>query len=142
MKTTLYRPVGIHELGKIAMSGLKAFPPRLPEQPIFYPVTNLEYAIQIARDWNTKDANSGYCGFVTFFNIDSEYLKKYKVMQVGANIHKEYWIPAEDLNEFNSKIIGVIQIIDSFYGENYKGLVLDFKDKTLDEQIDYLENLF
>jgi hypothetical protein len=53
--TTLYRPVGRRELDLIRDSGMRAFPPRLPEQPIFYPVLTLEYARRIARDWNTKD---------------------------------------------------------------------------------------
>lgn len=72
MKITLFRPVGIYELKKIVLNNLKAFPPRLSNQPIFYPVINLDYAAFIARDWNTKDENSGYCGFVTSFNIDSD----------------------------------------------------------------------
>lgn len=62
--TTLYRPVGPKELALIEASGWTAFPPRLPEQPIFYPVTNEEYAIQIARDWNVPASGSG---FVTCF---------------------------------------------------------------------------
>jgi hypothetical protein len=41
----LYRPVGPKELALIAESGFREFPPRLPEQPIFYPVTNEEYWI-------------------------------------------------------------------------------------------------
>ena len=45
--TTLYRPVGPKELELIEQSGWKKFPPRLSEQPIFYPVMNEEYAIQI-----------------------------------------------------------------------------------------------
>jgi hypothetical protein len=48
----LYRPVGPKELALIAASDYTAFPPRLAEQPIFYPVLNFEYAEQIARDWN------------------------------------------------------------------------------------------
>ena len=48
----LYRPVGTEELDLIRASGFSAFPPRLPEQPIFYPVLTEEYAVQIARDWN------------------------------------------------------------------------------------------
>jgi len=51
---TLYRPVGPKELAPIEASGWKEFPPRLPGQPIFYPVTNEEYATQIARDWNVR----------------------------------------------------------------------------------------
>jgi hypothetical protein len=35
---TLYRPVGKKELELIRASGFRAFPPRLPGQPFFYPV--------------------------------------------------------------------------------------------------------
>ena len=52
--TTLYRPVGPEELELIKQADWSAFPPRLPEQPIFYPVLNEEYATQIARAWNVK----------------------------------------------------------------------------------------
>ena len=50
----LYRPVGEQELALIRESGYTAFPPRLPEQPIFYPVLNEQYAVEIASKWNTK----------------------------------------------------------------------------------------
>ena len=50
--TTLYRPTGPTELALVAASGHKRWPPRLPDQPIFYPVTSEQYAIEIARDWN------------------------------------------------------------------------------------------
>ncbi|MCX6602849.1 MAG: ADP-ribosylation/crystallin J1, partial [Acidobacteria bacterium] len=50
----LFRPTGEVELELIRAANWQAFPPRLPEQPIFYPVVNREYATQIARDWNTK----------------------------------------------------------------------------------------
>ena len=49
----------------IRISGYREFPPRLPHQPIFYPVLNEEYATQIARDWNTKSGSRR--GFVTAF---------------------------------------------------------------------------
>ena len=49
---TLYRPVGPKELELIKSSGWREFPPRLPEQPIFYPVMNERYAAQIAKEWN------------------------------------------------------------------------------------------
>ena len=45
----LWRPVGQSELDLIRDSGWQAFPPRLEGQPIFYPVLNEGYAIQIAR---------------------------------------------------------------------------------------------
>jgi len=109
--TTLYRPVGLQELEFIRESEWKAFPPRLPEQPIFYPVLNEEYAAQIARDWNVK-ANGA--GFVTRFQVRTEFISMYPVRQVGASIHREYWIPAEELAEFNHNIVGQIEVIAEF----------------------------
>jgi hypothetical protein len=52
--TTLYRPVGPEELELIKQADWSAFPPRLPQQPIFYPVLTEEYATKIARDWNVR----------------------------------------------------------------------------------------
>jgi hypothetical protein len=61
---TLYRPAGQKELDLIGAADYRAFPPRLPDQPIFYPVLNRAYAEQIARDWNTRDERSGFVGYV------------------------------------------------------------------------------
>lgn len=110
---TLYRPVGKVELELIENSNWQEFPPRLPEQPIFYPVTNEEYAIQIARDWNTK-FNEDKCGYVTAFEIDASYLSRFDKKIVGGGIHEEYWIPADELQEFNTNIIGPIRLLHSF----------------------------
>ncbi len=56
MKTvTLYRPTGPNELELVKLSGNKRWPPRLPGQPIFYPVLNEEYATLITRNWNVRD---------------------------------------------------------------------------------------
>src|SRR5712664_986529 len=100
--TILYRPTGDNELALIRGSGDTAFPPRLFWQPIFYPVLNEEYATQIARDWNARDGKSGY---VTRFAVNSAFLALYEVQRVGSAIHEEYWIPAEDLEEFNRNIV-------------------------------------
>lgn len=111
MTTKLYRPVGPQELALIKDLQWKAFPPRLPEQPIFYPVTNEEYAIQIAREWNVKSSGSGY---VTQFDIDASYAAKFPRKVVGNKVHEELWVPAEELAIFNSKIVGEITVIHSF----------------------------
>jgi hypothetical protein len=108
---TLYRPVGPKELALIKATGYREFPPRLPGQPIFYPVLNEEYAVQIARDWNVKDDGSGY---VTRFEIDAEFAARYETQTVGGSPHKELWIPAEDLPEFNRHIIGLIAVVREF----------------------------
>lgn len=108
----LYRPVGQVELDLIKESGYKKYPPRLFYQPIFYPVLNEKYATEIAQRWNTKDAmESLNVGYVTKFEIDDRYISKYEVHQVGASYHLEYWIPSEELEEFNSHIIGEIEVI-------------------------------
>ena len=112
--TTLFRPTGRAELLLIEQSGWKKFPPRLPEQPIFYPVMNEEYAIQIARDWNVPARGAG---FVVKFEVNSDYLAKFAVQNVGGEIHNELWIPAEELDEFNDNIVGMIEVVKSFYCE-------------------------
>jgi hypothetical protein len=114
--TTLFRPVGRGEMDLIRSSGFREFPPRLPEQPIFYPVLTEEYATQIARDWNTKDERSGFVGYVLRFKVRTEFLGKYDVRTVGSSDHREYWIPAEDLQGLNANIVGGIQIVSEFHG--------------------------
>jgi hypothetical protein len=114
--TVLFRPVGPKELELIAESGYREFPLRLPGQPIFYPVLNEEYAAQIAREWNAKNPKIG-AGFVTRFHVRSAYLAKFDVKIVGSGIHQEYWIPAEELAEFNTNIVGLIEIVREFRPE-------------------------
>ena len=108
---TLWRPVGPAELELIRQSGMRAFPPRLPEQPIFYPVTTEEYAVKIARDWNVRDSGAGY---VTRFEVLKNFLDRYQVQDAGGREHREYWIPADQVDAFNQAIEGLIEIIRSF----------------------------
>ncbi len=115
----LYRPVGLTELDLIRQASFRAFPPRLPEQPIFYPVLTLTYAEQIARDWNTQRAP--FAGFVTRFKVEQDYVQKFEVHTVGSSAHQELWIPAEELDEFNHHIVGTIEIVAAFYGERFTG---------------------
>ena len=110
---TLYRPVGSKELAKIEASGGKMFPPRFPEQPIFYPVTNEAYARQIARDWNTKTTDDGL-GHVVRFSVKAEHVALYDRKVVGGREHEEIWVPAEALDAFNAAIVGQIEKIATF----------------------------
>lgn len=91
----LYRPVGSKELELIASSGYLQFPPRLPGQPIFYPVLEVEYAIEIASMWNAK-YNLDHAGYVTTFEIDDNYGKEFEIHTVGNRQHQELWISAEE----------------------------------------------
>ena len=111
---TLFRPVGAKELELIRQTGFTAFPARLAAQPIFYPVLDEEYATRIARDWNTKDAQSEYVGYVLRFRVRTEFLAQYVVHEVGGKACREYWVPADDLSEFNRNIIGQIEIVNEF----------------------------
>jgi hypothetical protein len=80
-KTFLFRPIDPEGLELIRQSGWSRFPPRLPEQPIFYLVLNEKY--------------------VTKFAVSNEYIKRFDIHIVGGSEHAEYWIPAEQLDEFN-----------------------------------------
>jgi len=109
--TLLYRPVNQAELNLIEQSNWTKFPPRLPEQPIFYPVMNEEYAIQISKEWNVPAYG---VGFVTKFAVKTDYLKKFNIENVGGQIHNELWVPSEKLDEFNANIVGQIEVTKEF----------------------------
>jgi hypothetical protein len=110
---TLYRPVGPEELELIRKSGFAAFPPRLPEQPIFYPVLSEAYAAKIASDWNVPASGAAY---VTRFEVLSSFLSTFDVRNAGGIAHQEYWIPAAVLPAFNAAIVGRIEVIAEFHG--------------------------
>jgi len=107
----LYRPVGPVELALLQQADFKRWPPRLPEQPIFYPVTNEQYAAEIAERWNVRD--SGY-GAVTRFHVRTEFMSKYRIQRVGGAHHTEWWVPAEELEALNDHIVGKIEVIREF----------------------------
>ena len=109
---TLWRPVGPKELALIQDSKMTAFPPRLPEQPIFYPVTTEAYAVKIARDWNVPASGAGY---VTRFAVRKDHLDRYDVQLAGGRAHEEYWIPADELEAFNAAIVGPIEVVAEFH---------------------------
>ena len=108
---TLWRPTGPEEMELVRASGLRRWPPRLAEQPIFYPVLNEQYATKIARDWNVPASGVGY---VTRFDVEAEYLSQFPVRQAGGRDILEYWIPADRLEEFNDHIVGNIVEVAKF----------------------------
>ena len=109
--TTLWRPVGPEELRILRAGGLTAWPPRLPDQPIFYPVLNEQYAATIARDWNVPASGSGY---VTRFRVATPTARKYPTRTAGGPDHLELWVPAEELDAFNAAIVGEIEVVGEF----------------------------
>ena len=108
---TLWRPTGPEEMELVRAGGSRRWPPRLAEQPIFYPVLNEQYATKIARDWNVPASGVGY---VTRFDVEVEYLSQFPVRQAGGRDILEYWIPAERLEEFNDHIVGNIVEVAKF----------------------------
>lgn len=107
----MYRPTGPDELELVKASGYRRWPPRLPEQPIFYPVTNEQYAIEIASRWNVKDSGVGY---VTRFRVYREFMDRYPIQKVGGSHHTEWWVPAEELETLNDNIVGQIEVIGEY----------------------------
>ena len=121
MYFTLYRPTGLQELRLVAVPGFLRWPPRLPDQPIFYPVLNFEYAEEIARDWNAK-RNDPPVGFVTAFDVRSEVATRYEIQVVGTqSLHQELWVPAEELEAFNRAIVGHIRVLAHYKGAGFAG---------------------
>src|SRR5919109_1652621 len=139
----LYRPVGLEELALIYDSGMKSFPARLPQQPIFYPVLDLEYARQIASDWNTKSGKSA--GYVTQFKVEDSYIGGFEQHQVGGSQHQEFWIPAEEVQEFNKNIVGHIKVLEAHFGKAFQGFVPEkfaLQGKNAIEQFTLLANSY
>jgi tetratricopeptide (TPR) repeat protein len=124
-------------------SGMKAFPARLPQQPIFYPVLDLEYARQTASDWNAK--NGQFAGYVTQFKMEEPYIDRFELHTVGGTQYQEFWIPVEELEEFNKHITGHIKVVEAHFGEAFQGFVPDrfgLEGKHAVEQFTLLANSY
>jgi hypothetical protein len=116
----LFRPTGLRELQLVADAAWRAWPPRLEDQPIFYPVLTLEYARKIARDWNAVGDN---VGFVTEFDLDDSFATRYPIRDAAGRSHQELWVPAEELAEFNEHIVGTIRVLEAFAGPAFIGSI-------------------
>ncbi|MCW8131555.1 MAG: hypothetical protein KIS92_14495 [Planctomycetota bacterium] len=141
---TLYRPMGLAEMDLVLQGGCRAFPPRLPEQPIFYPVLNEGYAESITCQWNVNDPFAGYAGFVTAFEMPRAYLGRYEEKIAGSGIGRELWVPAAEMDAFNAQIRGRIRMIKAYYGDSFKGLepaTSALQGKGLEEQFYAFEKL-
>src|SRR5687767_4769557 len=139
----LYRPVGLQELALIYDSGMKAFPARLAQQPIFYPVFQLEYARQTASGWNAKSGQSA--GYVTQFKVDDEYISQFEEHTVGGSQYQEFWIPAEKMEEFNRHILGHIKVLEAHFGDAFQGFIPEqfgLQGKNAVEQFTLLANSY
>jgi len=136
----LYRPIGMSELILIYKSRMRIFPPRLPEQPFFYPVINFRYAEQISKEWNTK--HNPYAGYVTRFEVNDDYAATFERHIVGESWHEELWVSADALEQFNEHIHSPIQVVSAYFGEKFRGHIPDkggMKDRHAVEQFSLLD---
>ncbi|MGJ5801957.1 hypothetical protein ACSCB1_22915 [Streptomyces europaeiscabiei] len=53
-------------------------------------------------------------GYVTRFDVEAEFLRRYPVRQAGGETILELWVPAEELAEFNAHIVGGIEVVHEF----------------------------
>lgn len=113
---TLYRPVGQTELDMIRYYEFRAFPPRWPTQPLFYPLATEQYATEVAQTWDAQQGGHRV-GYVLRFQVSKAYLERYDVQLVGRRYHQEYWVPAEELDAFNQQIVGSIEVIAEYHGD-------------------------
>ena len=51
---------------------------------------------------------------MTRFMVKKDFMDKYEIQQVGGKNHTEWWIPADDLDELNSNIVGLIEVIGEY----------------------------
>ena len=51
------------------------------------------------------------------FQVRNEYLKRHEVQTVGGSVDQEYWIPAEELPEFNLNMVGRIEVLAEYRQE-------------------------
>ena len=78
----------------------------------------------IVTPWNRTEAEAGYCGFVTAFEIDADFVARYPVRQLGGGpTYRELWVPTGELADFNAHIVGVIRVIESVYGRHFAGTI-------------------
>jgi hypothetical protein len=126
----------LKELALMFDAKMREYPPRLAEQPIFYPVTDLGYATQIARDWNTREEDR--VGYVTKFEIPDNYAAQFERHVVGGREHEELWVPAGQLCEFNSRIKVPIKVVAAYFGDGFRGFIptqYGLRGKTATEQL-------
>jgi hypothetical protein len=141
MSVRLFRPVGVYELVHVAALDFRAYPPRLPEQPIFYPVLHRAYAEEIASRWNPPDPNSGFAGFVTTFVVPDEAAARFPKKVVGAARHEELWVPAEDQAWLESMFEGPIEVVSAWAGPRLRDALPSWRGEAGAVPEDALEQL-
>ncbi|MEN8671348.1 MULTISPECIES: hypothetical protein [unclassified Ketobacter] len=106
--TTLFRPVGPGQLQAVLECDCRRFPARRPNQKFFYPLLHECFARRIAWQWHVLRSGVGY---ITAFEVITDYLQTLPVFTLGGPEHREYRIPAAQLEAFNDQIVGRIHVV-------------------------------
>jgi hypothetical protein len=62
-------------------------------------------------------------GFVTEFDVSDSLAGRYPVRDAAGRSHQELWVPAEELDEFNRHIVGLIRVVEVFAGPDFPGTI-------------------
>jgi hypothetical protein len=117
----LFRPIGANELGLIAKSGFRRFPPRLAENPAFSPVAAFDDARRVAELSKTQDKKSGFAGFVIRFEVADDYVQRLAARASGGPAPGEFEVPAGELENLNRHLVGRIEVVRRYFGERFAG---------------------
>ena len=117
----LFRPIGADELGLIAKSGFRRFPPRLAENPAFCPVAAFDDARRVAELSKTQDKKSGFAGFVIRFEVADNYVERLEARLAHRPEGAGFEIPQSELENLNRHLVGRIEIVRRYFGERFAG---------------------
>lgn len=73
------------------------------------------FAHRIASQWNVQQSGIGY---VLRFKVRKEYVDPMPVYIIGGPEHREYRIPAEEIEELNRNIVGSIEVLATYHDNN------------------------
>jgi len=119
----LFKPVGLDELRQMYDANMRSFASQVDHQPNFSPAPNIDYAVKIAKDWNTK--SQPFAGYVTECEVADDYGRKFPARRAMKKSEKESWILAEDLEELNRRIEGPIKVAAGHFGPEFRGYIPD-----------------
>jgi hypothetical protein len=76
-----------------------------------HPVLSEDYAVKITRNWNVPGSGAGY---VARFEVLKSFIDGYRIEEAGGRAHREYWIPAADMDALNAAIVATIELVAAF----------------------------
>ena len=109
--TCLYKSLTPAQFAGVIQSDWRELAAESPDQKMFYPKLNRQYAEMVARMLNLAHYNAAY---VVKFNVNALFLARYEIQTVAYDEHQEYKIPIEDLPLLNCHIVGIIEVVSAF----------------------------